>query len=215
MGDADDVFSTGFGSGGRGARERILAAARTLFYRDGIHVTGVDQLAHFAHVSKRTFYRHFSAKDTLVAEYLKELHTSGAIPREQALAVAGRTPRERLLAIFDSAPEPRIRGCPFHNAAVEAADSMQPVHDIVNLHKRSFIAQLIDTCAQTSTADPELLGHQLAVLFEGAVALSTSLNDSAPMHHARSAAEVLIDAASDDRGVASGPAAISFTGAGR
>jgi hypothetical protein len=39
------------------------------------------------------------------------------------------------------------------------------------------------------------LGHQLAVLFEGATSLSTSLNDTAPLLHARSAAEVLIEAA--------------------
>jgi hypothetical protein len=33
------------------------------------------------------------------------------------------------------------------------------------------------------------------VLFEGAKALATSLNDTAPLLHARSAAETLIDAA--------------------
>ena len=36
---------------------------------------------------------------------------------------------------------------------------------------------------------------QLAVLFEGALALTTSLNDTAALIHARSAAEVLIDSA--------------------
>jgi outer membrane usher protein FimD/PapC len=39
------------------------------------------------------------------------------------------------------------------------------------------------------------LGHQLAVLFEGGLALATSLNDTAALIHARSAAEVIIDAA--------------------
>ena len=49
----------------RSARERILAAARTLFYRDGIHATGVERLAKHAQVSKRTLYQHFSSKDRL------------------------------------------------------------------------------------------------------------------------------------------------------
>src|ERR1700728_4111252 len=40
--------------GGRGARERILAAATTLFSREGIHATGVERLTDYAHVSKRT-----------------------------------------------------------------------------------------------------------------------------------------------------------------
>ena len=33
------------GVGGRGARQRILAAAMNLFYRDGINATGVERLA--------------------------------------------------------------------------------------------------------------------------------------------------------------------------
>jgi hypothetical protein len=47
---------------------------------------------------------------------------------------------------------------------------------------------------------PHQLGNQLAVLFEGARALATSLNDTAPLLHARSAAETLIDAATVDAG---------------
>jgi len=37
--------------------------------------------------------------------------------------------------------------------------------------------------------------NQLAVLFEGALALATSLNDTSPMVHARSAAQALIQEA--------------------
>ncbi|MCA4738160.1 hypothetical protein H8Z62_06575, partial [Mycobacterium avium subsp. hominissuis] len=45
------------------------------------------------------------------------------------------------------------------------------------------------------------LGNQLAVLYEGAAALSTSLNDPSPWAHARAAAHTLIDrAASRDDG---------------
>jgi predicted ATPase len=43
-------------------------------------------------------------------------------------------------------------------------------------------------------ADSHLLGQQLAVLFEGATAMATSLNDTAPVVHARAAAATLIDA---------------------
>jgi len=40
------------------------------------------------------------------------------------------------------------------------------------------------------------IGEQVAVLFEGATALATSLNDTAPFVHARAAAAAPIDAAS-------------------
>ena len=54
-------------------RERILAVARELFYRRGIHAVGVDAIAEAASTNKMTLYRHFSSKDELVAACLREL----------------------------------------------------------------------------------------------------------------------------------------------
>ena len=186
--------------GGRGARERILTAATTLFHREGIHATGVERLIEHAHVSKRTFYQHFSSKNDLVEEYLRRIHQAGGIPSEQAIDTTGASPRARILAVFDSAPGDRFRGCPFHNAAVEAADAMPGVEDIVHEHKLDFTARLIRAAGEAGARNPYQLGHQLAVLFEGGRALATSLNDTSPLLHARSAAETLIDAATVDSG---------------
>ena len=54
-------------------RERIIAAARDLFYRHGIRAVGVDAIAEAAGTNKMTLYRHFESKDALVAEYLRGL----------------------------------------------------------------------------------------------------------------------------------------------
>jgi AcrR family transcriptional regulator len=184
------------GRGGRGARERILTAATTLFHREGIHATGVERLIEHAHVSKRTFYQHFASKNDLVEEYLRRIHQAGGAPSEQAIDTTDAAPRARLLAIFDSAPGDRFRGCPFPNAA----DAMPGVEHIVHEHKLGFTARLIRTATEAGARDPYQLGNQLAVLFEGARALATSLNDTSPLLHARSAAETLIDAATIDSG---------------
>src|SRR5215813_8711284 len=53
-------------------RERILKAARQLFYRSGIHAISVDAVAEAARTNKTTLYRHFQSKDELVAECLRE-----------------------------------------------------------------------------------------------------------------------------------------------
>ncbi len=77
------------------------------------------------------------------------------------------------------------------------------VHDIVCAHKDAFIARLIDTCGEVGVTNPHELANQLAVLFGGAVALATTLNDTSPMVYARSAAAILIDEAlrtADDHG---------------
>src|SRR3984893_267844 len=179
--------------GGRGARQRILDTAAELFYRDGINATGVERLAAESSVSKRTLYQHFPSKTAVVEEYLRSIEHRVANPPQGA----GQTPRERLLAVFQ-APTARggpLRGCPFHNAAVEAAGAMPGVKEIVRASKRSFINGLAELAEQAGAADPQLLGKELGVLYEGAAALATSLDDSSPWTHARAAAESLIDQA--------------------
>ena len=181
--------------GGRGARQRILDAAAELFYREGINATGVERLAAESSVSKRTLYQHFPSKTAVVEEYLRSIEQGVAdsvLPDGEA---SDQTPRERLLAVFE-APRARggpLRGCPFHNAAVEAAGAMPGVKDIVRTSKRSFIDGLTELAKQAGAADPQLLGNELGVLYEGAAALTTSLDDPSPWAQARAAAETLID----------------------
>ncbi|ANI38299.1 TetR/AcrR family transcriptional regulator [Mycolicibacterium vaccae] len=185
----NDSSNTG---GGRGARERLVAAAARLFYRDGINATGVEAVIQQANVSKRTLYQHFSGKAELVEDYLRALDRTGT-PLERALDRADLPPRERLLAIFDAPPVDRFRGCPFHNAAVESAGTWPAVDDLVRAHKRRFQERLIAVAAEAGAEDPYALGNQLLVVFEGATALATTLNDTAALLHARTAAARLID----------------------
>jgi AcrR family transcriptional regulator len=181
--------------GGRGARQRILDAAAELFYREGINATGVERLAAESSVSKRTLYQHFPSKTAVVEEYLRSIEqrvADSVLPGE-----SDQTPREQLLAVFE-APIRRggpLRGCPFHNAAVEAAGVMPGVHEIVRANKRGFIDAMTKLAKQAGAPDPLLLGKELGVLYEGAAALATSLDDGSPWATARAAAETLIDQA--------------------
>ncbi len=178
--------------GGRGARQRILDAAGELFYREGINATGVERLAAESSVSKRTLYQHFPSKTAVVEEYLRGM----AQRVTETMAESGDlTPRQRLLAAFDghTVIAGTFRGCPFHNAAVESAGTMPEVQDIVRTSKLGFADWLTELATQAGAADPRQLGNQLAVLYEGAGALATSLDDPAPWARAQKAAEVLID----------------------
>ncbi|HEX7827515.1 MAG TPA: helix-turn-helix domain-containing protein [Mycobacterium sp.] len=188
--------TTTTGRGGRGARRRILDTATRLFYHEGINATGVERLASEASVSKRTLYQHFPSKTAIVEEYLREIQQGVGDPITPGPDADQREPRARILALFDSPPVGGpIRGCPFHNAGVEAAEDMPEVQDIVYAHKRNYINGLVKLAKQAGAANPKLLGNQLAVLYDGAAALSTSLNDRTPWTHARKAAQTLIDQA--------------------
>ena len=54
------------------ARERILATAGELFYREGIRAIGVDTVVERSGVSKTTLYRLFESKDALIAAVAAE-----------------------------------------------------------------------------------------------------------------------------------------------
>jgi AcrR family transcriptional regulator len=180
--------------GGRGARQRIVSAATELFYREGINATGVERLASEASVSKRTLYQYFPSKSAVVEEYLRGIQQGVGDPIRPGPDATSHTPRERILALFETpSPGGTMRGCPFHNAAVEAADAMPEIQDIVHEHKLNYVKGLIKLARQAGAANPTLLGNQLALLYEGAAALSTSLDDPACWTHARKAAKTLID----------------------
>jgi AcrR family transcriptional regulator len=185
-------------NGGRGARQRILDTAAQLFYLEGINATGVERLAAEASVSKRTLYQHFPSKTAVVEEYLRsmEQHVADTVIHP----IDDLPPRQRMLAAFDghSGSGDTFRGCPFHNAAVESAGTMPGVADIVRTSKLGFADWLTELAGQAGAADPRQLGGELAVLYEGAGALATSLDDPEPWARAKKAAAVLIDLALSD-----------------
>jgi AcrR family transcriptional regulator len=79
-------------------RERLIAAATTLFHRAGVHATSVDEIAAAAGVTKPTLYRHFPGKEDVVVACLE----AEGLARRQALALAveaGDKPAARIRAI--------------------------------------------------------------------------------------------------------------------
>lgn len=123
-----------------------MNAASELFYCEGINATGVERIASNASVSKRTLYQHFPSKTALVEEYLCQLRQEAGEDEGTPGHKSDTTPRAQLLALFDIADgdDARMRGCPFHNAAVEASGAMPGVERIVHLHKRAYVDGLIN-----------------------------------------------------------------------
>jgi AcrR family transcriptional regulator len=190
---------TGDGAAPHGSRERILSTAASLFYQQGIQATGVEELVEKAGVSKRTLYRLFGSKDGLVVAYLEQM-SKDLVGNERVLQRTDLPPRERLLALFRRSEVPAaFRGCPFHNAAVELAVPAHAAHRVIHAHKQAFLERLTDTAREAGSRDPVELGHRLFVLFEGAMALATSVGSSVSFDYAGAQAAFLIDEAIDRR----------------
>src|SRR5271166_6966760 len=111
-------------------RERILAAARELFYRQGIHGVGVDAIAEAAGTNKMTLYRHFESKDALIAACLAELVAEFEIGWDKNAAAHPGDPLGQLRQWLRHVGEFKLneaqRGCAFVNAAAELPDKNHP-----------------------------------------------------------------------------------------
>jgi AcrR family transcriptional regulator len=158
------------GSLGRGARERILAAAATLFAQRGINATSMNDLHVEARVSKRTLYHHFADKDALIDAYLAAAAGDTGSGPQAVLHRPDLAPRAKLLELFTALGEQRrpLRGDPLVAAAVEFPDAEHPAHRAAATHARELVQRLIDLARAAGARDPERVGRRLALLYAGA-----------------------------------------------
>ncbi|MGC9219930.1 MAG: helix-turn-helix domain-containing protein [Solirubrobacteraceae bacterium] len=180
------------GSLGRGARLRILAAAHTLFGRQGMGATSINDLRAQARVSKRTLYEHFASKDELLLEYVRQ---SGLTAAARVLDREALTPRARLLELFTAladGPPPVLNQAailaehqgpdltraaihyPFPDpvlaAAVEFPDAGHPVHQAAGEQSKRFLERLGELASAAGADNPERVARRLALVYAGATA---------------------------------------------
>jgi AcrR family transcriptional regulator len=153
-------------------RERILAAARELFYRRGIHAVGVDAIAEAAGTNKMTLYRHFASKDVLIAACLRKLQQDFDAAWDASAAAHVGDPKGQLLAwlrhVCDFKANEAKRGCGLANAAVELPDPEHPARRVIREYKTELRERLIRLCSDARLADPERLADQVFLICEGA-----------------------------------------------
>jgi AcrR family transcriptional regulator len=153
-------------------RQRILAAARELFYRRGIHAVGVDAIAEAAGTNKMTLYRHFASKDMLIAACLSELTQDFDAAWDASAAAHVGDPKGQLLAwlhhVCDFKVNEAERGCGLANAAVELPDPDHPARRVIREYKTDLRERLIRLCSDARLADPERLADEIFLICEGA-----------------------------------------------
>jgi AcrR family transcriptional regulator len=178
-------------------RERILQAARELFYRDGIRAAGVEAIAAAAGTNKMTLYRHFASKDKLVEAYLGELAAQGDLVWDEARALhpadAEAQLRFLLRRVSQFADEFGARGCALANAAVELAGRAHPARRIIEAHKRRSRERLVALCREAGYERPERLADEIFLLVEGARMCLQSVGPAGPGSRLNALAQALLD----------------------
>jgi AcrR family transcriptional regulator len=181
---------------GPSARERLLEAASELFYDEGVHTVGIDRVIERAGVAKASLYNTFGSKDELVRAYLERRH-EGTSARITRYLERYTTPRERLLGVFEAQGElfadPGFRGCAFVSASAESpGEAVSRAAD----DYRGWVRGLLTGLArEAGAAEPEKLGRQLHMIYDGASLSARMDRDSSSSVAARAAAAALLDAA--------------------
>jgi AcrR family transcriptional regulator len=179
------------------ARERLLDAADELFYKEGIHIVGIDRVIEQAGVAKASLYSTFGSKDELVRAYLNRKYDQRRTHITQWLTRYDN-PRDRLLGVFDvlgdTIAQPGYHGCAFANATAES--SRGSVAEQVTQEYRAWTRSLFtDLARDAGAADPATLGAQLHLLYDGVNWAARIDRDLEAAGRARAAAAALLDAA--------------------
>ncbi|GAA2831085.1 TetR/AcrR family transcriptional regulator [Kribbella solani] len=155
------------------AGERILAAASTLFYEQGIRTVGVDSIAAAADVTKKTLYDRFGSKDRLIAAYLERRNREWHLFLDEQLAARQpSTPEEVILALFAALTDwlaGSRNGCGFINASVELAAPDHPAMPVIVGQKRWLRAEFEAQARLAGLSDCGELADRLLLLHEGAL----------------------------------------------
>ncbi len=180
------------------ARERILSAARRMFYERGIRAVGVEAIVSAAGVTKMSLYRHFASKDELVAACLAERIESYWRKWDDCIAPHPGDPVARILALLDwlgrRSTEPGFRGCPMTNAAVEFPEPDHPGRKLAEAHKRELHERLLALATAAGAREPETLADGLVLLFEGSFASSQTFGPAGPAKAAAAIGRSLLEA---------------------
>ncbi|GAB4215568.1 MAG: TetR family transcriptional regulator [Roseiflexaceae bacterium] len=181
-------------------RERILATAADLFYRQGLHAVGIDQIVAESGVAKMTLYRHFPSKDALIAAYLERANASFWRWLDGEVGAVAE-PRAQLLAIFEAVARlttaPQCLGCAFQGTAAEFPALDHPGHQVALAHKRAVLDRLRTLAEQAGLRDPEALAGHLLLLMDGAWVATRMFGPDNPARHVARAAAALIEAHTD------------------
>lgn len=180
-------------------RDKFITVASRLFYENGFHATGLDQIIDETGLTKTTFYNHFESKDELAIAVLHERdnqETADWIERMKHRG--GGDPRAEILVLFDLLEEwlgqPEFRGCMFLKAASEYPAPNDPVHQAATVHGQSLYRELELRATRGGAQDPKGLASQLMLILTGAVLARHETGKPDRARSARIAAGMLVEA---------------------
>jgi AcrR family transcriptional regulator len=166
-------------------RERIVEAARFLFWEKGYAATGLAELLARAGANSGSFYHFFESKDAVLRTVLETYHES-LHPVVVRPAFEGHPrPIDRIFALLEGYRQRLVStgcqyGCPIGRLALEIDPENTPAHALI---AKNFTAwrEAVETCVrEAGMAHPADVAAFVLTVMEGAVMQSRAYRSLEP-----------------------------------
>ena len=167
-------------------RERLVRAARDLYWAQGVEGTSPRQVLEASGVGQGSLYHHFPTKHDLSLAAISATTREALVSVEADLANTDRPPVERLVAYLER-PRPALAGCKIgrltSDRTVMADDELRsPVHD----YFAGLVALVQEVFEETGL--PDDVAHDRAyaavAIVQGGYVLARALDDPAALRAA-------------------------------
>jgi AcrR family transcriptional regulator len=169
-------------------RELLLNTSLALFYKNGIHAVGINEILAQSGIAKKTLYNHFDSKDALILACLKErdlrfmnwltdccTNKSTITDFVVALFHALDNWINNRVSVLDE-----FNGCFFVNASAEYSDKNTLIYQQCHQHKdniRNFISQQLNAFKDITEQEHQQIIDALMLLKEGCINCAFVMDD--------------------------------------
>jgi AcrR family transcriptional regulator len=178
------------------ARDCILDVAARLFYEQGVHAVGLQQVIDEYGCGKNLLYREFPSKDDLVVAWLERSYRDWDAHMAEITAPHADDPAAQLVAIIRSAADevaqPGYRGCSLRKTHLEFPDPGHPAHRIAVRYVEDLRHRLHDLAHRAGARDPDVLADRLLLILDGLLTNGAVLGASGAAGAAVGLAEELV-----------------------
>jgi TetR/AcrR family transcriptional regulator, transcriptional repressor for nem operon len=169
-------------------RDRIIKTSLHLFYTNGFHAVGTNQICAEAEVNKSTLYHIFPSKVDMILAAL-EVYASDLTQQFRRIAESAKTPTQKIEEIFDlpfrasqnlQQQFGHVKGCFVGNIALELSGQEERV--------RIYLAQVFQIWAETiepivqelaigQSIDTVKVSTSIVAYLQGAILMAKTVNN--------------------------------------
>jgi TetR/AcrR family transcriptional regulator, transcriptional repressor for nem operon len=169
-------------------RERVIQTALHLFYTEGFHAVGTNQICSEAKVNKSTLYHLFPSKVDMVLAAL-EVYASDITGKFKRIAKSRESAKKKLEQVFETPFHANrdlkdqfgnVKGCFVGNIALELAGKDERVRTYlahVFQNWAEAIEPIVRELASNNDVDTLKVSRSIIAYLQGAILLAKAHND--------------------------------------